>query len=74
MKVIRSAEIQCDDCGRILRRQAAPHTPDLPFTRRRLKIDLIRLATDRHWLREGSSLLAGDLCPRCAANLRSGHT
>lgn len=69
MRILTSMEIQCDDCGRTLRRIAPPHTPDNPQTRAQLELHLIRLATTSHWLREGSSLMAGDLCPRCTAQL-----
>ena len=70
--ILASAQITCDDCGRTLRRNAPPHTPDTPRTRAQLELHMIRYATDRHWSREGTSLLAGDLCPRCIARLRTG--
>ena len=68
MRVIASVEIQCDDCGHILRRQAVPHLPDLPFTRRKIMRRLVVLATRRGWSMEGPGLMAGDTCPSCTAH------
>lgn len=72
-RVIAFAEVTCDDCGKSLRRLAPPHTKATPMNERRTLRQLGKYATRRRWQMEGPSLMAGDLCPRCARVADHGH-
>jgi hypothetical protein len=73
MKIIHSADVICDDCGKALRRLAPPHTRHGAIAERRILKHLAAFATKRGWQMEGPSLMAGDLCPRCAHVATFGH-
>jgi hypothetical protein len=65
MKVIRYAEVLCDDCGKAVRRMAAPHTKATTMAGKRLLRQARALAVSKRWSVEGPSAMAGDLCGPC---------
>lgn len=74
MIIIVSATVQCDDCGRILRRlvgcEGWPWVwTDTPNRRKHILRRLGMFALRRNWRMEGQpSQWAGDLCNTCLVN------
>jgi hypothetical protein len=69
VKIILWVEVECDDCGRRLRRLAVPGTPADLEAEVLLFASLCLMVVARDWRMEGyPSLWAGDLCSSCWTN------
>lgn len=65
MRVIAYVEVECDDCGKCLRRLGLGAKADDKRVENRLFRLLGEMAVRHGWRMEGPSVWAGDLCSSC---------